>query len=186
MIFKEQNIRGVFEIAFDPKRDERGYFMRTYDQKIFAERGLVHEWAQENESFSKEKGTVRGLHFQYPPHAEAKLVRMAAGEVFAVFLDLRKDSLTFGKWTSMHLAPAENMAFAPRGIAMGICTLTPNCTLLYKMDNYYAQEHQGAIRWDDPDLKISWPAKTPTHLSDRDKQAMGFKDFVAKHGGLIV
>ncbi|MBU0536630.1 MAG: dTDP-4-dehydrorhamnose 3,5-epimerase [Nanoarchaeota archaeon] len=182
MKIKKLETKGVFEIIPEPHEDARGFFMRTYDEDIFKKQGISRQWVQENHSFSKQKGVVRGLHFQFPPHAETKLVRVVTGEIFVAIVDLRKgDGL--GKWTSTILsAKNKKMLFAPRGVAMGICTLSEDCTLLYKMDNRYTPESQGAIKWDDPDIGIEWPVKNPM-ISDRDKNAISFKKFVEKHGG---
>lgn len=184
MTFEEKNIKGVFEMQLEPEADERGFFMRTYDKKIFKEHGLPTDWVQENHSFSKQQGTVRGLHFQHPPHSEAKLVRIVAGEGLFVFVDLRKNSATLGKWGSVVLSSDKNNAlFLPKGTAVGVCTLTPNCHLLYKMDEYYDSESQGVVRWDDPDLAIDWPIKTPMSITEKDKNAQSFKQFLEKSGG---
>ena len=183
MLMKEKKIKGVFEISLDPHEDHRGYFMRTYDDKIFKKHGLHEEWVHENHSFSKNKGTLRGLHFQHPPHAETKLVRAVSGEIFMAFLDLRKDSSTSGKWDSVTISEKnKKMLYVPRGIALGMCTLTDNSTLLYKMDNYYHPESQGAIKWDDPDVNIKWPIDNPS-ISERDKKAQKYKDFIKETGG---
>lgn len=187
MVFREQNIKGVLEIQLEPKGDERGYFMRTYDRELFAKHGLGGEWIQESESFSKEKGTVRGLHFQFPPYAETKVVRAGSGEIFFAFVDLRKGSSTFGKWGSVTLSAAKkNVIVIPPGVANGMCTLTADCTLLYKIDVPYLAESQGSIKWNDPDLGIAWPVKAPASISEKDKNSQSFKEFVAKYGGLVV
>ena len=184
MEFKESSIKGVFEITLSLKEDERGFFMRTYDDKTFKEKSLNTRWVQENHSFSKQKGVVRGLHFQFPPHGEAKLVRVVTGEIYIVLVDLRKGSSTIGKWISTKLSAGNRkMLYAPEGMAMGICTLTDNCTLLYKMGDIYSPEDQGAIKWDDPDIGVKWPVKGPV-LSERDRNAMSFKEFMKKHRGL--
>lgn len=150
---------GVFEITLSPKGDERGYFCRTLDTKIFQEHGLVTEWAQENEAYSISAHTIRGLHFQRPPFAETKLVRVVHGVAWDAFVDLRKGSDTFGKWGSVELS-SENgkMLYLPKGFAHGYCTMTPNVKILYRVDARYAPEHEGGLRWDDPDLGIRWPA----------------------------
>lgn len=184
MIIKQKEIKGVYEIQLQPREDERGFFVRTYDDKIFNEHGLDRKWVQENHSLSLRRGTLRGLHFQYPPDTETKLLRAATGEMFFVFLDIRKNSPTFGKWGSMILsAKNKNMLYSPKGCAMGMCTLTDNCNLLYKCDSYYVSENEDNIKWDDPDLAIGWPVKNPV-ISERDSKAQSFKEFVEKHGGL--
>lgn len=184
MTFNEKNIKGVFEIQLELKIDERGFFIRTYDKKIFAEHGLDLPWVQENHSLSKDKGTIRGLHFQDSPHNEAKLVRIISGEGFFVFVDVRKNSKMLGKWGSVVLSSEKkNMLFLPKGIAAGVCTLTPNCELLYKIDEYYDPESQGVLKWNDPDVGIIWPVQDPGNISEKDKNAPNFKEFLEKTGG---
>ena len=184
MIIKKGKIKGIFEINLEPHKDYRGFFMRTYDEKIFGNHRLCKSWVQESHSYSKKKDILRGLHFQFPPYTETKLIRTATGEIFTVVVDLRKGSPTFGKWESMIISESNNkMIYIPRGFALGMSTLTDNCTLLYKIDNYYAPESQGAIKWNDPDIRIIWPVKNPI-ISERDSKAMSFKEFVEKHGGL--
>lgn len=186
MIIKKKKIDGVFEINLKPHKDYRGFFMRTYDEKIFRDNGLHKGWVQESHSYSKEKNILRGLHFQFPPYTEAKLIRAVTGEIFTVVVDLRKGSPTFGKWESVIISENNNkMIYISRGFAMGMCTLTDNCTLLYKIDNYYVPESQGAIQWNDTDIGINWPIKNPI-ISDRDLKATSFKEFVEKHGGLEI
>jgi dTDP-4-dehydrorhamnose 3,5-epimerase len=186
MLIKEKKLKGVFEINLEAREDRRGFFMRVYDDAIFKRYGIHRNWVQENHSLSTEKGTIRGFHFQFPPHAETKLVRVISGEVYDVILDLRKGSSTFGEWDSIRLsADNKRMIYIPRGFAHGMCTLTKNCVMLYKVDNYYAPESEGTIRWDDPDIGIDWPADNPI-LSEKDSTAKSFKEFVETHGGLEV
>lgn len=169
-------LTGTYEIAFDPRRDHRGYFMRCFDRESFSEAGLRTDWVQENESRSVEKHTIRGLHYQVPPHAETKLVRCLSGRIMDVFLDLRAGSPTFGQWDALELAPEEfNAVYIPRGFAHGFCTLTDNCVMTYKVDSVYAPDHESGVRWDDPDVAINWPTKNPM-LSDRDKGLPFLKD----------
>ncbi len=187
MQVKKSDLSGVLEIQLEPKFDERGFFMRTYDEQILREYGVPEKWVQENQSFSKNKGTVRGLHFQHPPHCEAKLVFCLSGEIWVVLVDLRKNSATFGKWRQFLISDAvKNMIFIPRGFAMGMCTLTDNCMLHYKMDNYYFPQSGDTIKWNDPDLAIDWPIKDPVVISEKDSQARLFKDFLDSCGGLQV
>ena len=187
MTITENKINGVFEIEPEPKEDDRGFFMRAYDDKIFSDFGLHRNWVQENQSLSRQKGTVRGFHFQFPPHAETKLVRVISGEIFDVFVDIRKNSPTFGQWGSV-LLTAENkkMLYLPRGIAHGMCTLVDNSSMLYKVDNYYAPNDEGAIKWDDPDLAIPWPIHGDPVISEKDSKAKSFKDFVENYKGLEI
>lgn len=186
MLIKERRLKGVFEIDLEPLEDLRGFFMRTYDSEVFKNYGLHQNWVQENHSYSKNKGTLRGLHFQFPPNAETKLVRAAGGDIYMAFVDLRKGSTTFGKWDSLILSEGnKKMVYVPKGFAIGMCTLTDDCIVLYKMDNYYVPESQGVIKWDDPDIGINWPVNNPI-LSERDAQAPSLRMLVEKHGGLEI
>jgi len=177
-------IDGTFRMVLDLHQDPRGFFIRTYDQDELMKRGLVTQWIQESHSFSAKKGTVRGLHFQLPPCAETKIVRAAQGSIFMVLLDLRAASPTFGRWDSLVLS-IENPEFlyTPKGIAMGMCTLTNDCSLLYKMDTPYEPKSARTVRWNDPALAIPWPVENPI-LSDKDKVAPLLKDFLALEGPL--
>lgn len=184
MIIKERRIKGVFEIQLDPYEDERGFFMRVYDTHIFEKHKIHRNWVQENHSLSVEKGVIRGMHFQLPPHSEVKLVRVINGKIYDVFIDLRKGSPTFGQWDSINLsADNKKMIYIPRGFAHGFCTLTENCEILYKMDNYYAPNSEGSIRWDDPDVGIDWPVNNPI-ISEKDFNAKSFREFTERYGGL--
>jgi len=186
MLIKERKLRGVFEIQLEPHEDKRGFFMRVYDDKTFRKYGIHRNWVQENHSLSVEKGVIRGMHFQFPPDTETKLVRVISGEIYDVFIDLRKGSLTFGQWDSIKLsAQNKKMIYIPRGFAHGFCTLTKNCEVVYKVDNYYASDTEGCIRWNDPDLGIDWPANNPI-LSEKDLKAKSFREFVKTHGRLKV
>jgi dTDP-4-dehydrorhamnose 3,5-epimerase len=183
MKIKEMKLKGVYEIQLTPHEDHRGFFMRTYDDKIFKEHKLHRNWVQENQSFSVKKNTVRGMHFQFPPHAETKLVRVLSGELYDVFIDLRKDSQTFGKWDSVILSSEKkNAIFIPRGFAHGTLSLTDNVQLLYKVDNYYAPNSEGTLKWNDPDIGIKWSINNPI-VSEKDSKARSFKDFIKKSNG---
>jgi len=178
MKFIQRKLEGVFEIIPGPIVDSRGFFMRSYDLLRFKEIGLHREWKQENHSATISKGTIRGLHFQFPPFTEAKLVRCIKGAILNVFVDLRKDSETFGKWDAVELNEEnKKMIFIPRGFANGFCILEDNSELLYKTDNYYNSDHEGQIIWNDNDLDILWPFKNPI-LSKKDLKNMSFKKFV--------
>jgi len=177
-------IKGIYVIIPDPFFDERGFFMRSYDVDVFREAGLDRPWVQENHSLSKKKDIIRGLHFQISPRSETKLIRCIRGAVLDVFVDLRLNSQTFGIWDSVELS-AENkkMAFIPRGFAHGFCTLTDYSEVLYKVDNYYSKQHEEGLLWNDEDLKIKWPVKTP-FLSEKDRSNMTLKEFINKYIGL--
>ena len=171
-------LNGTYEIRPQMIGDMRGYFAETYRAEVFAEKGLQTVWVQENQSLSTEKGTIRGLHFQQSPHAQTKLVRAALGRILDVFVDLRKDSPTYGRWDSIVLSDESgNAVYVPKGFAHGFCTLTENSLVQYKVDDYYSPESETGIRWNDPDLKIEWPLADP-HLSARDLTLPLFGDLI--------
>lgn len=185
MKIKKSKFSGVYEIGLKPKKDKRGFFMRTYDKKIFKKNGLNTKWVQDNHSYSKKKGTVRGLHFQLPPYGEIKLMRVSRGKIYFVFVDLRKNSRTYGRWNSLILSQDNNkMLYLPKGFALGSCTLSNNSSILYKMGQYYEPKSCGEIKWDDKDLAIDWPLAGKPAISDRDKKAISFKEFKNKFGYL--
>lgn len=185
MIIKEHEIKGVFEIQLEAKEDFRGFFMRTWDEPVFKKYGLNKNWVQEYHNLSLKKGTIRGLHFQLPPHGETKLVRALQGKTLDVFVDLRKNSPTFGKWGSAVIS-VENktMMYIPRGLAHGLCALSDNAMVLCKMDNHYAPEAECQIKWDDRDLNIDWQLDEPPIVSPKDATAKSLKEFVKTHGGI--
>jgi dTDP-4-dehydrorhamnose 3,5-epimerase len=178
MEVRERKLKGVFEITLRPHMDNRGFFMRTFDETIFKEKSLDRKWVQENHSKSEEKGIIRGLHFQLPPFSETKLVRCINGGVLDVFVDLRKGSETFGQWDSIELT-AENkkMIFIPRGFAHGFCTLTDVSEVVYKVDNYYSQQNERGLIWNDERVGVKWPTKNPI-LSEKDENNMSLEQFV--------
>ncbi len=178
MEFIEKKLKGTFEIRLKPVGDNRGFFMRAFDDKLFAAAGLDYKWVQENHSKSDKKGIIRGLHLQLPPFAETKLIRAIRGEVLDVFVDLRKESPTFGQWDSVLLSEKTyNYVLVPKGFGHAICTLTENCEIIYKVDNYYSPEHEAGIIWNDKDINIKWPVSNPV-LSKKDKNNMTLKEFV--------
>ena len=186
MHISERKIKDVFEINLNPLFDERGFFMRTYDFKILAKHRLNREWVQENHSRSEKRGTIRGLHFQFPPFVEAKLVRVIRGSIKDVFVDLRKNSPTFGQWDAIILSEdLFNCIYIPRGFAHGFCTISDYSEVIYKVDNYYSPENEGGIIWDDKDLNINWPTKNPI-LSDKDKKNITLNEFIEKYDSIDI
>ena len=179
MQIRPLKLAGTYELLLEPKRDERGYFMRAYDEAIFRTYGLTTSWVQENQAVSARKGVVRGLHFQKPPSAETKLVRVVLGGVLDVFVDLRRNSKTYGQWDMIELsAHIPQAIYIPKGFAHGYYTLTQESIVLYKVDSWYAPESEGGIRWDDTDLNIPWPAENPV-VSPKDANWPRFRDFVS-------
>ncbi len=184
MVIKKINLKGIYEITLEPHKDERGFFMRAYDSHTFKKYRIDRDWLHENQSRSIKKGIIRGLHFQFPPYSETKLVRCIRGAILDVFVDLRKGSQTFGKWDSIELSEEnKKMIYIPRGFAHGFCTLTDVSEVLYKVDNYYKPEAEGGIIWNDPRLNIDWPVDSPL-LSKKDTHLPSFDEFVEKYGSL--
>lgn len=151
--------------------DARGWFMETWSARKFETAGLNFEFVQDNQSYSAHKGTLRGLHYQTAPFAQAKLVRCTRGKLLDVAVDIREGSETFAKWVAVELT-AENkkQLLIPRGFAHGFLTLTDDVEIQYKADNFYAPNCDGNIRWDDSEIKIEWPF-APTILADKDAKA---------------
>lgn len=157
-----------------PRRhgDARGWFTETYNEAHFAALGITSRFVQDNHSLSVPAFTLRGLHFQTPPHAQDKLVRCIRGRIFDVAVDVRKGSPTYGQWVGAELS-AENghQLFIPTGFAHGFLTLEDNCEVVYKCSNLYAPAHDGGIAWNDPDVAIAWPlpANQTPELSGKDQ-----------------
>lgn len=151
--------------------DGRGYFCETYKKPAFDAFGIDLAFVQDNESLSRPVGVVRGLHFQTPPMAQAKLVRVLRGAIFDVAVDIRKGSPSYGKWVAATLTAEEgNQLFMPHGFAHGFCTLEPDTLIAYKVDAPYSRPNDAGIAWDDPDLAIDWPvAAEAAVLSDKDR-----------------
>ena len=163
-----------------PKRhgDHRGFFSETYSRRSFSAIGIPQEFVQDNHSLSADIGTLRGLHFQLPPFAQDKLIRVCRGRILDVVVDIRKDSPTFGQSLSVELSAEDwNQLFVPIGFAHGFCTLEPDTEVLYKVSNFYSPEHDRGLLWNDPDLGIAWPvAKDKAVLSPKDKTHPCLKD----------
>ena len=158
--------------------DHRGFFSETYSQLAYANLGIEAVFVQDNHSLSAAVGTVRGRHFQGPPHAQAKLVRCGRGAIFDVAVDIRRGSPTYGRWAGFTLS-AENGAqlYIPVGFAHGFATLEPDSEIIYKCSDYYAPETEGALRWDDSDIGIAWPLTAAPVLSEKDASAPLLADF---------
>ena len=157
-----------------PRRipDSRGYFAETWNQRGFAEAGIEVVFVQDNYSYSRASGTVRGLHYQRSPRGQAKLVRVARGAIFDVAVDLRRGSPSFGEHVAVRLSAEEgSQLFLPVGFAHGFCTLEPDTEVAYKISEFYSPEHDTGILWNDPDLGIEWPLKGRTPImSDKDQK----------------
>lgn len=170
MKFTSLPLHGAFRVDLEPRGDERGFFSRLFCVDEFAAHGLATRWVQCNTSFTSGQGTIRGLHFQRPPMAETKLLRCIRGAIFDVIVDLRGGSPTFGKWHGERLDDANrSMICVPEGFAHGFQTLTPDVEMLYFHSAPYSATHEGGLRWDDPDVAVTWPLAM-TELSARDAQ----------------
>lgn len=158
-------------IVITPRRigDERGWFSETYHARRLAEHGIAKAFCQDNQSLTRVAGTLRGLHFQRPPHGQAKLVRCLSGRIFDVAVDIRRASPTFGRWVGTELS-ADNgrQLFVPVGYAHAFLTLEPDCMVAYKVDDFYSADCDTGIIWNDPDIGIDWPIDRVPHLSAKD------------------
>lgn len=170
---RELELPGVFEITPKKFGDERGFFSETYNASELRKHGIDISFVQDNQSLSAAKGVLRGLHYQKPPFAQDKLVRVVRGAIFDVAVDIRKGSPTFAKWIGLTVsAQAWNQILVPKGFAHGFVTLEPDTEVIYKVSAPYAPEHEGAIRFDDPDIAIDWPGEAGSfQLSEKDAEA---------------
>ena len=159
-------------------RDERGRFAEAFSRRTFRELGIAEEFVQDNQSFSAQKGTVRGLHFQIPPFAQAKLIRVLRGSVLDVAVDIRRGSPTFGQHVSQVLSESNReQFFVPSGFAHGFCTLEDETIVLYKVSDYYSPSNERGIRWNDPALNIDWGVlPSVVLLSVRDREYPGLAE----------
>jgi dTDP-4-dehydrorhamnose 3,5-epimerase len=158
--------------------DRRGYFAETYMRRDFVAAGLATEFVQDNQSGSAARGTVRGLHFQVPPFAQAKLVRILRGSILDVVVDLRRSSPSYGRYLSVELdADGDEQLFIPTGFAHGYCTLEPETVVFYKVDKVYSAEHERGVNWADPKLGIQWPVvESLAVLSEKDRVLPPLRD----------
>lgn len=174
MIFQELALQGAFLITLEKKVDHRGFFARTFCKQLFEKQGLCATFVQDSMSFSKKRGTVRGLHYQ-DPYPEIKLIQCLRGELFDVMVDIRKDSPTFGKWVSVTLQPEHpQLLYIPTGIAHGFQSLQDDTILQYKISEYYHPEAARELRWNDPTFNITWPLKDDLTISEKDAAAPFF------------
>ncbi|ASY65992.1 dTDP-4-dehydrorhamnose 3,5-epimerase (plasmid) [Sinorhizobium sojae CCBAU 05684] len=180
---------GVLEIL--PKRigDERGFFSETWSAQQFAEAGIVLDFVQDNHSYSAVRGVLRGLHYQLPPYAQDKLVRVVKGTILDVVVDIRQGSPSFGRWVAVEISARQwNQLLVPKGFAHGFVTLEPDTEVVYKVSNYYSPTHDRSIRFDDPDIGIAWTLPAAEFLlSDKDRSAPLLREAevfnFAKEGG---
>lgn len=176
MTFEPLELEEAYLISLDKKEDDRGFFARYYCEEEFKKHNLNTNWIQMNNSCSKYKGTLRGLHFQYPPHSEVKLIRCFRGAVWDVMVDIRKGSRTYGQWFGTELSQDNRkMLYIPQGFAHGFVSLTDDSEILYMVSNRYAGHAEGTLPWNDPFHGIEWPIELSV-LSDKDKAATAWDD----------
>jgi dTDP-4-dehydrorhamnose 3,5-epimerase len=169
-------------LLLQPNRfgDDRGFFSESWNRKTFANHGIDLDFVQDNHSLSQAVGTVRGLHFQSPPHAQAKLVRCGKGALFDVAVDIRKGSPTYGQWVGQELSFENGLQLLiPAGFLHGFITRLPDTEIIYKCSDYYSPECDGAVRFDDPDIAIDWQLTGAPTLSGKDAAAPYLRDFVS-------
>lgn len=170
MNFIETGIEDLYIVELNKIGDERGFFARAWCEKEFADKNLTSRMVQANTSYSKEKGTLRGLHYQVSPHKEAKLMRCIKGAIFDVAVDLRPDSKTYKKWFGIELTESNRkMLFIPEGCAHGYQTLSEDAEVFYMSSAFYAPEAERGVCWDDPAIGIEWPIVDNLNITDKDK-----------------
>ena len=181
MEFRHFDLSGPIECVPSKSIDERGYFSEIFRLKDFDSCVGKTDFVQENQSLSIRHGTIRGIHFQSHPKAQGKLVRCLAGSVFDVAVDLRRNSPTFGHWISVLLTPEQNnQLWVPVGFGHAFCTLEPNSIISYRVTDYYSQEHDKGVAWDDPEICIDWPSLAdPGTLSKKDREQPRLRDLPA-------
>jgi|SRR5579885_22888 dTDP-4-dehydrorhamnose 3,5-epimerase len=166
-----------------PKKfsDERGYFIETFNARLYSRAGIDAVFVQDNQSLSLKAGTIRGLHFQNPPASQAKLVRVLRGSIFDAVVDLRAASKSYGQWCSATLTgEGAEQLFVPRGFAHGFCTLESGTEVAYKVDAFYAPSCDSGLRWDDPELAIPWPVRpAEAVISEKDAKLPFFRSFIS-------
>jgi dTDP-4-dehydrorhamnose 3,5-epimerase len=176
MKFGETALKGAYIINPECVEDERGYFARTFCRREFSERGLNPDLVQCNISFNRNRGTLRGMHYQAPPCAEAKLVRCTRGAVYDVIIDLRPGSPTYRGWVGVTLdASSPRTLYVPEGLAHGFLTLRDDTEVFYQMSEFFSAEQARGVRWDDPAFGVAWP-DAPRVISQKDRD---YPDFVS-------
>jgi len=175
MRFESLPIEGALRVSIEPHADPRGFFARTYCVREFAAHGISAAPVQASVSYNERRGTVRGLHFQWPPSQESKLVRCTRGQLYDVLLDLRPQSASYLRHVALTLDQDNHEAvFIPSGIAHGFQTLADKTEVLYQMSDFYAPELSAGVRWDDPAFNIPWPIATDVVIAERDATYPGF------------
>lgn len=177
IVVSELGLAGLKVIKPKKFGDHRGFFSETYNRREFAQHDIDIDFVQDNHSLSADVGTIRGLHFQTPPFAQAKLVRVTRGRILDVAVDLRRSSPTCEEWVAVEISAQEwNQILVPIGFAHGFCTLEPDTEVIYKVNNYWSPAHEQGLLWSDPDLGIKWPLRGAAVLSDKDTKLPLLKD----------
>tara|TARA_B100001540_G_scaffold143315_1_gene127186 strand:- start:14775 stop:15320 length:546 start_codon:yes stop_codon:yes gene_type:complete len=177
MIEIKEIFNDVFIVDQPYHKDNRGYFSELYNKENLSELGISNSFIQDNISFSTNKNTIRGLHFQCNPNEQAKYITVLKGSIWDVFIDLRKESKTYQKFGFIELLEGQSSLLIPRGFAHGFCTLEANTLVMYKVDNKYSEEHEMGLRWNDPFFAIPWPTNNQEiFISDKDKELPFFED----------
>lgn len=181
MKFTKLPLNGAYIINQELHEDDRGFFTRSWCQNEFSELGLVSNIVQINNSFSKRRGTLRGLHFQYPPKTETKVIRCIRGAIWDVIVDIRQNSVKYGQWFGVELS-AENrtMIYVPKGFAHGYISLMDDSEIIYLVTEAYSPDYEGTLRWNDEFLGIQWPIQ-PIIISDKDANAMTIHGNIDKY-----
>jgi dTDP-4-dehydrorhamnose 3,5-epimerase len=176
--FEKAALAGVFVVTPPVFADERGFFQETYSERLFRENGIPDHFVQANHSWSKHAGTLRGIHFQTEPEAQAKLVRCIRGRIFDVAVDLRRSSPTFGNWFATELSPDNRrQLYMPVGFGHAFLTLEDDSEVLYSVSRHYSRPHDAAVRWNDPEIAIDWPVRVAdVILSQKDADAPLLRD----------
>lgn len=181
MKIRELGLPGVFEMTPSRHGDNRGFFSETYNRAALAEAGIDDVFVQDNHSLSAEQGTLRGMHFQTPPHAISKLVRVVKGAVYDVVADLRRGSASYGKHVGIEISAERwNQIYVPIGFAHGFVTLEPDTEVVYKVTDFWSVDVDKGVAWDDPDLAIDWPVSpADVVLSEKDRNQPALADLPA-------
>lgn len=175
MIFQEIRLPGAYIIDVEKREDQRGFFARSWCQREFEEQGLVARIVQANIAYNRQRGTLRGMHYQYAPHAETKLIRCTRGAIYDVIIDLRPDSPTYCQWFGVELTAANyRMLYVPEGFAHGYLTLVDDVEVIYQVSQFYTPGAEGGIRYDDPAFGIQWPVEVSL-ISDKDRTWADFQ-----------
>jgi dTDP-4-dehydrorhamnose 3,5-epimerase len=183
MILRPQELDGAFLVEIEPAEDHRGFYAQSFSEREFSEHGLVGTYVEGGISYNARRGTVRGMHMQLPPHAQAKLVRCTRGAIHDVIIDLRSDSPTHGRWLALDLSASErNALYVPEGFAHGFQTLEDDAEVSYQLSDYHHPEAEFGVRWNDPWFGIEWPIDDVV-ISDRDRNFDDFRGSLAEPRG---